>query len=511
MVSDRDSSSWEIKRPRCRKADARLGRSVLTMSISTLTIRNITSSPTELKVVERAQALPQLDNGTSIANIGRNITSLFTNTTSVAQVAPLVQDFVSQEVSLKVAVFETKTTDILVNPNETLRLTFETNGQRYQVDTPCSSERSTVLKALSPDPEEEYTAIYLPKFSYLALFSSAKLSSWMAELKDETPLSALSIPGTHNSHTYHIALPSVRCQAVSVRDQLKNGVRFLDIRLMPMSVGDMSQRDLALVHGAFPVALTGNKYFKNLIKDVISFLAANPSETIIMSLKREGVVNSSDAHFSKILRQYYINDPDIWYTVPKIPTLGEARKKIVLMRRFNMDESLNSENGGAGWGIDGSSWPDNCEDGICSSGDIRVQDFYEVQESMNIEKKIKFAESQLERAASVVCALPGNLNVASSEAAKTPFFINFLTASNFFSPACWPDRIAAKVNPHIIDFLCRRHNDPTDRADGSKEAGDGCTGIVVCDWVGNNGDWDLVRCIVGHNAKLELRENMAPR
>lgn len=28
---------------------------------------------------------------------------------------------------------------------------------------------------------------------------------------------------------------------------------------------------------------------------------------------------------------------------------------------------------------------------------------------------------------------------------------------------------------------------------------------MVCDWVGLNGDWDLVRCIVGMNAKLEMR------
>lgn len=36
--------------------------------------------------------------------------------------------------------------------------------------------------------------------------------------------------------------------------------------------------------------------------------------------------------------------------------------------------------------------------------------------------------------------------------------------------------------------------------------GDGGVGIVVCDWVGKDGDWDLVRCIVGMNSRLLLRE-----
>jgi 1-phosphatidylinositol phosphodiesterase len=32
--------------------------------------------------------------------------------------------------------------------------------------------------------------------------------------------------------------------------------------------------------------------------------------------------------------------------------------------------------------------------------------------------------------------------------------------------------------------------------------GDGATGVVVADWVGVDGDWDLVRCIMGMNARL---------
>lgn len=472
---------------------------------SPLAIRNLTSAQTELKLVERYEDPQRFDNGTSIGILTKIFTVLMSNITSPSspQLASKAESFTSQDVSVPIGPFEAKTTEIQRKPGEVLRLTFETEGQKYRLDTPTPSQKSIVLKPLSPNPRFEYTAVYLPQSSYLALYSSAKLDSWMSKLKDDAPLSALSIPGTHNSPTCHPALPSVRCQAVGVPEQLNNGVRFLDIRVQPESPEDPSKDGLILVHSAFPISLTGRKYFRDLLNEVTAFLDKNPSETIIMSLKREGTGKANDQQLSKILHTHYINDPNRWYTEDQIPALGEVRKKIVLIRRFWLDDSLKGEHNGTGWGINAESWPDNCADGTCSSGEIRVQDFYEVMETKNINKKIAYSTDHLERSAQCVCVLPGEMTVAATAAAKQPFWVNFLSASNFFSPGCWPDRIAAKVNPSIIDYLCKIHS----TEDGQKEVGDGSTGIVVCDWVGNNGDWDLVRCIVGHNTKLEMRRN----
>ena len=485
------------------------------MAFPPLTIRNLTVNFIELKLLERFEALPTIDNGT-LSNITRTFTGLMSNVTipSSPQLALKSESFSHQDVSISIASSETKTTDIRRDAKEVLRLTFEVEGQRYRVDTPTPTEWSTVLTPLSPDPRLEFTAVYIPKSSFLAIYSASKLESWMSKFRDETPLSALSIPGTHNSPTHHTALPSVRCQAVSIQEQLNNGIRFLDIRVQPESSTDHSKDGLILVHSAFPISLTGNKYLRDLINTVLSFLSSNPSETVIMSLKREGVGKSTDQHLSKILHKHYATDPSCWFTENRIPSLGEARGKIALIRRFVLDDSLKGEHGGQGWCMDAESWPDNCEDGMCSSGEIRVQDFYEVAESVNIDRKIFYSTSHLEKAAQLVCVLPdGTGDVAiQAKALKQPFFINFLSASNFWSAKCWPDRIAMKVNPRIVEHLCTKHNDssviwnPPDGGEERKPIGDGCTGIVVCDWVGNNGDWDLVRCIVGHNAKLELRE-----
>jgi 1-phosphatidylinositol phosphodiesterase len=482
------------------------------MACPLLTIRNLTLTTTELKLVERYQPPRSQSNDTFISNIIKTFTAFIIQIIppSSQQLEINSATFRKQEVSIPIVPCEARKTDIQPNPNEVLRFTFETNGQRYRLDTPTSSHRSIVLTPLSLDPQHEYTAIYLPAFSYLALFSSVSLGSWMSKLKDEYPLSALSIPGTHNSPAHHIALPSVRCQVATIKEQLENGVRFLDIRLQPENPRDSSKDGLILVHSAFPISLTGHKYFRDLVNDVITFLDQNPSETVIMSLKREGVGRATDQQLSRILRDHYANDPNRWFTEPRIPTLGEARNKIVVIRRLRLDESLKSEWNGTGWGIDAESWPDNCPDGMCGSGDIRIQDFYEVEEAVNIEKKIEYSIAQLERAAQRVYTLISDeVKAVEAAMARQPLFINFLSASNFFRPGCWPDKVAARVNPSIIDFLCRRHNETESvgvlDGKGREMIGDGSTGIVVCDWVGYNGDWDLVRCIVGHNARLEAR------
>ncbi|KAI1817989.1 phosphatidylinositol-specific phospholipase C [Poronia punctata] len=477
-------------------------------TMADLTIRNLTATPLELKVVERFEGQPTSDDvKNDVKKLATNLTSKFTdifNNSSTEPVAPKVRALGNakdrRDVSVPLKPFQTQVTDVrAADPGrEVLRLTFESEGHRYQAEVPGASDRSIVMKRLDGAPNE-YTVVYVQAGGCLSIFSSAHLSRWMREIRDEFPLPALSIPGTHNSPTCHVALPSVRCQAVGVREQLDNGVRFLDIRVSVSQDND----DLALVHSAFPISLTGNKYFKELIETVYAFLEANPSETVITSIKREGTGRGTDQKLSKLLKAKFY-DPKRWYTEPRIPKLGEVRGRIILLRRHANDESLNKEWGGRGWGLDGSAWPDNCEDGRVGSGIARVQDFYEIDQSTNIQKKIEFARKHLERAAEPVFLLPGHKNYK-KDAPPKPFFINFLSASNFFNANCWPEKIAAKVNPAIIEYLCVRHGRDGKGPAGLK-VGDAATGIVVTDWVGLHGDWDLIRCIVGWNAKLQLKQ-----
>merc|ERR1711881_351844 len=467
-----------------------------------LTIRNLTSVPINLKIIERYNAPKGEGALHEVSKFAGNITSFTNNITetigvklptgrSNKTIQEGAQSFAHEEVDIRVDPFTTNRTDKKAterNNDEILRLTFEAEGQRYRIDVPLPIRFTRELTSLVHDPRFKFTAVFVAKETFLAIISSANLSEWMREMADRTPISALSIPGTHNSPTYYKALPSVRCQAVSPREQLDNGVRFFDIRVQPVNPGDSNNDQLNLVHGVFPISLTGNKLFRDLERDVIKFLDDHRSETVIISLKREGTGDATDQQLSKIIRDHY-GKSDRWWTDTRWPKLGEARGKIVLLRRYNLDDSVRREHDGRGYGIEAENWQDKATND--HHGAVIVQDFYEVLETENIDLKIKYSTEHLERAGCCVC--PDD-----EHAPPPPMYLNFLSASNFWKVGCWPEKIAAKLNPAIVNHLAVKH------IMGGN--GDWGTGVVICDWVGDGGDWDLVRCIVGMNAKLMMRQ-----
>lgn len=353
---------------------------------------------------------------------------------------------------------------------QTFVLAFVVNALPYQVLLECSSCRSycirsgngqdsSLLAAQHPD-QPSLLAVYHPDHHCLMLTPAVPYHCWMRDLSDLHSLAALSIPGTHNSAAHHKAIPSVRCQSVSVARQLEQGVRFLDVRVQPNS---HESETLQLVHGVFSVSMAGSRNFRSLLDVVANFLRRCPSECVIMSVKREGSGHISDEQLSQALRRYYLDDP-VWYTEARVPVLGEARGKIVLLRRFGLQDEVR-------WGINADCWPDNTPNAVCEGGDVCIQDFYAVGDSRDFQDKVKFAVEHLQRAGTA-----------------GPLFVNFLTASNFWRLDCWPEKVAAILNPAILEYLCLRH-----------DLEQSSTGIVVCDWVGHRGNWDIVHCIIGMN------------
>ena len=73
--------------------------------------------------------------------------------------------------------------------------------------------------------------------------SDAKSRNWMKNIDDNTYISQISIPGSHDSGAlYSIADLAGKCQDLSISKQLEIGTRFLDIRLT------YTGRDFRIVH-----------------------------------------------------------------------------------------------------------------------------------------------------------------------------------------------------------------------------------------------------------------------
>jgi len=471
-----------------------------------LTLRNLTQTPLKITHTSRfhtpgPKSITK-DNITDVGNIAHNVSHNITELLRRSPVSSIVpalkgpssqqitdgsKSFEERDVNVEVGYYSGKDTGINLD-NSTLRLEFEvTEGQgdakkvkKFRVDIPSESKTELRVDPRGDVGDTSLAAIYHKGRSNIAIVSNASLASWMGKLRDSTPLGALSIPGTHNSPTHHVALPSVRCQSVSIPEQLNNGVRFLDIRVQP------DGRELTLVHGAFPIALSGPKKLSDAIKDCYNFLDKNRSETIIVSLKREGRSGTNDQDFSKLIKEEIVDKSrDHWYIDPTIPTLGKGRGKCVLFRRYQLHDSLKSENGGKGYGINAESWADNTPNFTTPSG-ICVQDFYEIRESENIGKKLQYIKEQLERSCTQVAA-------AERDKKEPPLFINFMSGSNFFKVDTWPERIAAKINPAITEYLA---------VDSKVEGGNSGTGILIYDFAGQDGNWAISKLVVGINGGL---------
>lgn len=179
--------------------------------------------------------------------------------------------------------------------------------------------------------------------------------AWMAEQPNAASLAALSIPGTHDSAArFEPQAGLAKTQDLTIAEQLAAGVRYLDVRCRHVSDG------FALYHGA----IDQNQTFAELLATLEDFLAAHPSETIIASIKEEATPTGNTRAFEATFASYLT---DRWLTTDAVPTLGDARGKIVLLRRFAASAPL---------GIDATAWPDNTTFSIGSA--LRVQDAYMV-------------------------------------------------------------------------------------------------------------------------------------
>lgn len=168
-------------------------------------------------------------------------------------------------------------------------------------------------------------------------------------------LDELSIPGTHDSGTCSVdndtepQSSQVKCQQDYIPTQLLEGIRYFDIRL---GKGD----DPGIDHGIFYLLKKDGNYLH--LSDVIgyfkTFLNENPSEALIMLASR-GNDEATDESITTAFAKVMADNPNLFYTSSHVPTLGEVRGKIVLLRRFGL--AGNSVSGHT-WGLDLTQWDD---------------------------------------------------------------------------------------------------------------------------------------------------------
>ncbi|MCF0137626.1 MAG: phosphatidylinositol-specific phospholipase C [Oscillospiraceae bacterium] len=174
--------------------------------------------------------------------------------------------------------------------------------------------------------------------------TAAEGSSWMSALPDGIRLSDIVLPGTHDSSTQYVQLALFsQCQTLGIGQQLNAGFRFLDLRLAVD--GDR----MKMVHGITEcrtglAVWSAKLYLEGVLEQCYAFLDANPTETVVLSVKQDDGDESTE-EFETLFMSYVDKNPEYWLTTDSIPTLGEARGKLVIMRRFGDNAGFGAKAG----------------------------------------------------------------------------------------------------------------------------------------------------------------------
>lgn len=172
-----------------------------------------------------------------------------------------------------------------------------------------------------------------------------KLNNWMQDIEDNRLVCKMSIPGTHDTAA-DSGNAWVKTQDKNIEQQLNSGIRFFDIRL----VHDNGVLKLCHASHTFNTTFVGD-----VLKTTVEFLKEHPSETVIMTIKRDDDKDHDGGtkyrfaltkalEGDKALTPYMVKSfrPDF--------TLGDLRGKMLIISR---DGWIMTPSGQV------TSWPDN--------------------------------------------------------------------------------------------------------------------------------------------------------
>jgi 1-phosphatidylinositol phosphodiesterase len=318
------------------------------------------------------------------------------------------------------------------------------------------------------------------------------LGAWMGEIADDTLLSNITIPGTHDSCA-ESNIPFVRTQYLSIAKQMEAGLRFLDLRCRVHDDGE-----LYMYHGGIPINWPKCLKLDFVMNEIFIFLTKNsptPTETVLISINNDDTsgkeppavfYNAVKAHIDRTPR--YKNGNERWSTSRTTLTLGEARGKAVLLRRFQPDPDIDVSKR---MGIDLSGWINNNPDFTLQTPDgvtVTLQDKWQYSKIIPlatlIKSKFGFVSNMLMKAAA---GPPDNWYLNFSSAVGDPMQKGEIAESHW---------IAVGAHSDIIGKFVQGMNPTTRNFDwGIKTR----YGVLAMDYPELPKDSDLIARLIGTN------------
>ncbi|MEW2545910.1 phosphatidylinositol-specific phospholipase C [Streptomyces sp. NPDC047002] len=255
---------------------------------------------------------------------------------------------------------------------------------------------------------------------------SAVPADWMGALPDGLSLLRMTLPGTHDSCCTDPANGTEwsHTQNWGITEQLQRGVRFLDLRANGLE--GHPDDAFGMYHSGWYQGIT----FDDVLAQCGDFLREHADETVVVRLKKEnGTGNDVGSRFKDIL-DVYLDDKgwrSTFLLTDRVPSLGEARGRIVLIAQFDND-----------WPV--LQWPGGDND-FLSNQWFSLQDVYQGLSSPS--QKTGKVTQQFD-------------NVADDQDSAL-MYINFTS----YAGGGWPKANADAIMPGVQSYLAARLSERT--------------------------------------------------
>ncbi|KAK4613430.1 hypothetical protein CLAFUW4_09051 [Fulvia fulva] len=255
--------------------------------------------------------------------------------------------------------------------------------------------------------------------------TQASTATWMKAYHDDTKIVHMNIPGTHDAATWNFSKTTqeylepvtdlinitevdfsfYRCQNQSMSTMLNAGIRAFDLRY----AYDVTKSTLVFWHGNALQSQTAT--VDDVLYSFYDWLDGHPSEALFLSFQHEG---GNDDLGTQLMFYNILTTPAakkyILQTRGSLGTLGEARGKITLLRRFDLDLLPASyEEAMPGLHFSPKNWTDNGANITLvynqTTGETAyIEDYYSPNTrknssaALNIQYKLNATEAALRRA-----------------------------------------------------------------------------------------------------------------
>lgn len=212
---------------------------------------------------------------------------------------------------------------------------------------------------------------------------TAMSKQWLSLLDDATPLTALSLPGTHDAATGEGTTMSFGVtQSLTLQQQWDAGIRVFDLRPGYKKVRKSMFKyvnELHIYHGVVETKIS----FANAIKCLTSNLQAHPEEfaVVVMRFENDSPFYNDRNVWNSLMNAYLTNELPSTFKVDYHPalTLGDVRGKLLVLSRDAYAERPVTGGFISGWSHSETGTVNGmitAADG--SKGTLNVQDWYSV-------------------------------------------------------------------------------------------------------------------------------------